>query len=119
MLYPGSPMGTAVKTMKVAKWRLNRIGCMVKEEPLPWIALRDRRISLISSFCAVDSLLFEQSVMDASEKHDDPDAIIGSLELYKGDFLVNDSGEPWIIRYREHLANEYVNSIVTLYEICR
>jgi DNA-binding SARP family transcriptional activator len=114
ILWPDASGEKAAKSLKSAIYRLKRVGLVEDEIPLPWIKVRERRVSLDSSLCSIDSLLFSEALSSASRAKNGAGLIRQALDLYKGDFLAQDVQEAWIIRHRESLQKLYVDGAAVL-----
>jgi DNA-binding SARP family transcriptional activator len=118
LLWPDSDGDKGYQNLKVALWRLRRLGLKKDEEPLPWLQLETCQLSLVRSLCIVDAVIFEQEITrflkSSSVNIDD---LINTLELYKGDFLTGDVSQTQIIEYRERLQQLFINGIIRLSEI--
>lgn len=117
-LWPDVDGDLAINNLKVALSRLRRIGCEKGQEPIPWIAVRHRHVSLVKSLCRVDAIEFKMALSGALKEKDEIDLLIKALDLYQDDFLPNDSSELWIIRHREILREEFVKGVLILTERC-
>ncbi len=114
MLWPDASGEKANKSLKSAIFRLKRVGLEQDEKPLPWIKVRERRVSLDSSLCSVDSLLFFEALSTVPKQGVETDLIRQALDLYKEDFLAQDVQEAWIIRHRETLRKMYIEGAAAL-----
>ena len=108
MLWPDATGEKAAKSLKSAIYRLKRVGLERDEKPLPWIRVRERRVSLDSSLCNVDSLLFSEALSTIPKERVETDLIRQALDLYKEDFLAQDVQEAWIIRHRGTLRKMFI-----------
>lgn len=108
MLWPDADGDKVRSNLKVAVWRLRRLGRAKGGAALPWLLMHNGRISLSSAMVGVDAMFFQDAANDALQhrKHD-PDAFRRALNLYEGDFLVGDDSELWIIDYRQRLREIY------------
>ena len=117
-LWPEADGDRAMSNLKVALSRLRRIGCSKGEEPLPWIEVRGRHVSLVNSVCAVDSIRFRRKLAAAMKAEINRDLLLEALDLYKEDFLAHESNESWIIRHREILREEFLKGVICLSNAC-
>lgn len=115
-IWPDTDGDRAIKNLKVAISRLRRCGVKKDEEPLPWITVRHRQVSLSRSLCAVDSLIFRKTLARGL-KEEDPVLLRKALDLYSDDFLVHDINEAWIIKHREILREEFERGVMTFAEM--
>lgn len=113
LLWPDADGDIARNNLKVALWRLRRLGCSKSETPLPWIAIQHGCVSLVSSLCNVDCIEFERRLAMALDA-DSPEDIRAALSCYMGDFLANDGNIPWIVGHRERLARHHHQGMATL-----
>jgi|Deesub1362A_J573_1020465.scaffolds.fasta_scaffold00199_19 DNA-binding SARP family transcriptional activator len=118
-LWPDTEGDIAENNLKVAVSRLRRIGCRRGEKPIQWILVKQRKISLARPLCAVDSIIFKETVDRALKERKDIALLMKALDLYRDDFLARDQSETWIIRHREILREDFVKGAILLYELCR
>ena len=115
LLWPDSSGDQARQNLKVALWRLRRLGLDKKATPAPWLQVRHGHISMIRSLCKVDALLFEERLNEAlTVRETDPDKLKEALSMYAGDFLGADDSETWITEHREHLRARFLRGVLTL-----
>ena len=80
------------------------------------IQLHDGRVGLDPGTCWVDSRDFEQLIADSGAGHEgEPrasEALRQALELYRGHFLAEDTGEPWSVSTRERLRSKYRRTVM-------
>lgn len=114
MLWPDASGEKAAKSLKSAIFRLKRAGLEPEEKPLPWIKVKERRVSLDPSLCSVDSLLFSEAISAHPKQGIATDLIRQALDLYKEDFLAQDVQEAWIIRHREYLRKMFIEGAAAL-----
>ncbi len=62
-LWPDNDGDRAEQNLKVALSRLRRLGCRKGEEPIQWIAVKSKKVSLVRPLCAVDSIVFREAVV--------------------------------------------------------
>jgi len=115
-IWPDLDGDRAMKNLKVAITRLRRVGSREGERPLHWIVVRHKQVSLASSLCTVDSILFQEALKRAIRERD-MESLAEALDLYTGDFLPHDLEEPWIIRQREALKNDFINGALLLADL--
>jgi len=113
VLWPDTEGDNALNNLKVAVSRLRRLGCKDGETPLQWVALRHRKVSLVKTLCAVDSIMFSETLSNALNGKD-LESLMRALDLYKDDFLRHDRSETWIVRHREILREHYTKGVVAL-----
>lgn len=114
-LWPDAEADMAMNNLKVALSRLRRVGGSNGADPLPWIAVRHKQVSLVRSLCAVDSILFQEK-LDAALKDSNSDLLPSALDLYQDDFLVNENSDIWIVRQRETLRDKFIKGAFTLHD---
>ncbi len=117
-LWPDIDGDRAEQNLKVALSRLRRLGCSSGEEPIQWIAVKNKKVSIVRPLCAVDSIMFKESVEKAVNEQADMYLLMKVLDLYSDDFFVLDSSEPWIVRHRELLRELFIKGVLTLSELC-
>ncbi len=106
LLWPDADGDVARNNLKVALWRLRRLGCNKGEAPLPWVVTRHGCVSLFSVLCRIYCIEFEQKMQSALAERN-ADCIRQALSLYAADFLIGDDSEPWIVDHRERLRRRY------------
>jgi len=118
LLWPDGDGDNACQNLKVALWRLRRLGLEKDEEPLSWLQLDSGHLSLVRSLCIVDAVTFEQQIKSLLKNGvANSDELIWALELYQGDFLTTDVSETLIIEHRERLRQLFINAVIRLSEI--
>jgi DNA-binding SARP family transcriptional activator len=117
-LWPEADGDMAMRNLKVTLSRLRRVGCRKGEEPLPWIKVRARHVSLVNSLCVVDSIRFRRKLGAALKEEKNIDLLLQALDLYKDDFLGHERNEAWIIRHRELLREEFMKGVISLSNAC-
>ena len=117
-LWPEADGDRAMRNLKVALSRLRRIGCRKGEEPLHWIEVRGRHVSLLNPVCVVDSIRFRRQLAAAIKDGINRDLLLEALDLYKEDFLAHEKNESWIIRHREILREEFLKGVISLTHAC-
>jgi DNA-binding SARP family transcriptional activator len=117
-LWPEADGDRAMRNLKVALSRLRRIGCRKGEEPLHWIEVRGRHVSLVETVCVVDSIRFRRKLATAMKQGINRDLLLEALDLYKEDFLAHEKNESWIIRHREILREEFLKGVISLSHAC-
>jgi len=117
-LWPEADGDRAMRNLKVALSRLRRIGCRKGEEPLHWIEVRGRHVSLVNSVCVVDSIRFRRKLAAAMKEGINRDHMVEALDIYKEDFLAHEKNESWIIRHREILREEFLKGVISLTHAC-
>ncbi len=118
ILWPDADGDMAVNNLKVALSRLRRIGCRRGKEPLPWIVVKHRQVSLVRYLCSVDSIRFQTTIRTAMDRKNDASLLFRALDLYKDEFLANDQSELWIIRHREVLREDFIRGVKALASLC-
>lgn len=117
-LWPEADGDRAMRNLKVALSRLRRIGCGKGEEPLRWIEVRGRHVSLVDAVCVVDSIRFRRKLAAAMKEGINRDLLLEALDLYREDFLTHERNEGWIIRHREILREEFLKGVISLTHAC-
>jgi len=110
LLWPDCDGDRAYSNLKMALSRLRRVGRIKGEAALPWLVMKQRRISLVRSLCRVDSLLFQENLARARQAADPLPFLRTAIAQYQGDFL-EDAEEGWIINHRNFLRREYVRAV--------
>lgn len=113
LLWPDADGDVARNNLKVALWRLRRLGCRKGETPLPWVATRHGHVSLVTRLCRVDCIEFKQNLQSALAEGN-VEGIREALSLFAADFLVSDDSEPWIVHHREELRLRYLKGTSAL-----
>jgi LuxR family transcriptional regulator, maltose regulon positive regulatory protein len=117
-LWPEADGDMAMRNLKVTLSRLRRIACKKGDDPLPWIEVRGRHVSLVPSLCAIDSIRFRRKLEAALKEEKHLDLLMEALDLYKEDFLLHERNETWIIRHREALREEFIKGVISLSNAC-
>jgi DNA-binding SARP family transcriptional activator len=115
-LWPEADGDQAAKNLKVTLFRLRRLGCREGETPLPWIRLRDRRITLVPALCRVDVFRFRELCARGREADGDVESLRNAVDLYQGDFLPGGGGAEWVAEFRRQLRSEYAEAAARLGE---
>ncbi len=118
-LWPDSTGDAGETNLKVTLSRLRNFVCKKGGQPLQWIFVNQRKVSLARPFCAVDSLVFKETIDRISLTKDDISLLMEVLDLYRDDFLVKDHREIWIIRHREVLREDFIRGAILLSEMCK
>lgn len=115
-LWPDSDGDTAWNNLKVALSRLRKTCTGNDKEPMQWIAVKHKHVSLARSLCSVDSIVFQDLL--AAYPHDTSGngRLLRALDLYKDDFLAHDDSEPWIVNHRELLRELFIRGVFTLFD---
>jgi DNA-binding SARP family transcriptional activator len=117
-LWPEADGDMAMRNLKVTLSRLRRTPCKKGDDPLPWIEVRGRHVSLVPSLCAIDSIRFRRKLEAALKEEKHLDLLMEALDLYKEDFLLHERNETWIIRHREALREEFIKGVISLSNAC-
>lgn len=115
LLWPDAEGDVARNNLKVALWRLRRLGCRKEETPLPWVVTQHGHVSLVSGLCRIDCIEFEQKLNSALVAAS-PENICEALSLFGDDFFAQDDSEAWIVRHRENLRQCYLKGARVLAE---
>ncbi len=115
LLWPGAEGDRARGNLKVAIWRLRRLGVDAGDDPRPWLLLRSGHLSLADGLCEVDALRFVSALRSAlHQRVRNWYGIREALRLYSGPFLPADCTETWIIGHRERLQRYYLEGVLAL-----
>lgn len=114
LLWPDADGLQARQNLKVAAWRLRRLGCAADEPPLPWLVVRQGQWSLVRALCAVDCHEFERHLQEAQEAGASLERLAAALDLYRGDFLSGDDSASWVVSHRERLRHRFLTATHTL-----
>lgn len=106
-LWPEADGARARQNLKVALWRLRKLGCRGGGPAVPpdWLELKHARVSLNPRWCRVDALAFSAatSPLPTSERE------LWLLQTrYVGDFLPSLEGIPVVDAYRTRLRKRYI-----------
>lgn len=118
-LWPDADGDVGENNLKVALSRLRRLGCPKGENPAQWILVKQKKISLARPLCAVDSIVFKETIKRILMTKEDIALLMKVLDLYRDDFLARDFSETWIIRHRELLREDFIKGAILLSEMCR
>jgi len=114
LLWPDADGAAALRNLKVALYRLRRTGIPKGREPLQWLVVKHKSISVSGALCYVDSLHFEQNLPAAMKDGAGIDRLAELLSIYTGDFLENDMSEPWIAPRRNLLRKMFIEGVLRL-----
>ncbi len=114
MLWPDSDGDLAANSLNVTVSRLRRIGGEPGCKPLPWLVVKNRRISLAGSLCRVDALDFKARMTEILQSPEPTPALAELLNTYTGNFLPNNTEFPWINTFRDELERLYVQGVLHL-----
>lgn len=108
-LWPDSDGAQARQNLKVALWRLRRVGSISPggHDPQTWVMSRHATVSLDHQLCAVDVFRF---MRDLEAAQGDVPSIWQALALYAGDFLP-DEPLPAVAALRDRLRNDFVQAL--------
>jgi DNA-binding SARP family transcriptional activator len=119
-LWPEMDGDIAENNLKVTLSRLRKVGVKRGQRPIKWILVKNRKVSLAKPLCAVDSIIFHDSLKSFfKSQQTDINLLQAVLGLYKDDFLAKDQSEVWIIRHRERLREDYIQGVLLLAELCK
>jgi DNA-binding SARP family transcriptional activator len=113
LLWPDANGDQAMNAFKVTLSRLRNTLAGTNKALRQILVVKQKQISLSSSLCAVDALIFESLLQQAFTPVLQLDAIEAALELYGGNFLES-SSDFWIINAREELCEQFVKATLTL-----
>ena len=116
MLWPDADGDNAMNAFKVTLSRLRTILAGGNKKLRGILVVKQKRISLSSTFCRVDALAFSDSVLKACDPVLQADAMEAALGLYGGNFLES-SSDYWIISAREELLGKFVCGSLQLCDI--
>lgn len=108
-LWPDSDGAQARQNLKVALWRLRRVGSVSPggHDPQAWVISRHATVSLDHQLCSVDVFRF---MRDLEAAHGDVPAVWQALSLFAGDFLPDDP-QLAVVALRERLRNDFVQAL--------
>jgi DNA-binding SARP family transcriptional activator len=111
LLWPDAEDEQARGNLKVALWRLRRLGTEQGEPPLPWLLSHNGQISLAPEVVSVDALEFLETAEAAlRQRPPDRQALLAALDRYEADFLAGDDSERWIVDHRQRLRDLYLTA---------
>jgi two-component SAPR family response regulator len=117
-LWPDLEGDRAYGTFKVTLFRLRRIVSSPKQQHPPWITLKDKKLSISESLCAVDSIIFQNKIKTSKIEINDINEQTAVLDLYQADFLFEDDSHPWIVHHRNKLRQIYMDGVMALANHC-
>lgn len=118
-LWPDSTGDAGETNLKVTLSRLRNFVCKKGGQPLQWILVNQKKVSFARPLCAVDSIVFKETIDKIFKTKDDISLLMNVLDLYKDDFLIRDHREIWIIRHREVLREDFIRGAILLSEMCK
>ena len=117
ILWPDAEGDKALNNLKIALHRLRRLGVADGKNPIPWIQVKDKGISLVKPLCSVDSILFKEMLDRSFRECKDVSRLKMALDLYSDDLLMKDCFEIWIIRHRELLKKMFIKAVILFSEL--
>lgn len=114
LLWPDSEGVQARQNIKVASWRLRRLGVQDGQATLPWLVVERSHYSLVHALCTVDCHEFLHRLQKAQACGEDISLLASALDFYRGDFLPRDDSQTWVVAYREQLRQRYLHAVQTL-----
>ena len=117
-LWPDLEGDRAYSSFKVTLFRLRRIVSPPKEQPPPWLTLTNKKVSISTSLCVVDSIVFRSKIKTDGAAINDIYEQASVLDLYRADFLNEDDGYPWIIHHRNKLRQIYMDGVMAMADCC-
>lgn len=108
-VWPDAEGDQARHNLKVALWRLRRLGGSAEAEVIPWLHLHQSEVSIDPQYCGVDALRWQSALRCAG---DDATRLWAVLTAYGGDFLPGDDGAV-VVTFRERLRQDFVRSAWT------
>lgn len=108
-LWPDAEGDQARHNLKVALWRLRRLGSPAEADVIPWLHLQQGEVSIDPQCCGVDALRFQSALRHAG---DDAQQLWAVLATYAGDFLPEDDSAA-VTTFRERLRQDFVRSTWT------
>jgi DNA-binding SARP family transcriptional activator len=117
LLWPDTDGDIAAGNLRVALYRLRRLGEKEKRPQTPWIFAVQRKISMEKTVCNVDVFNFLERLNEARTQKD-IHMLTQALDLYAGDFLPDDLNEGWIITHRESMQKIFAKGAMALAELC-
>lgn len=115
-LWPDAEGDKAESSLKMTLSRLRRIIANPDGAKLPWIIMKQGKVSLNRNVCFVDSLEFESTAKQLLSGKPSAASIMSALDVFSGEFLCNDTDDPLIDARRDRLNSQYVNLVIKLIE---
>ena len=112
ILWPDSDGDCALNNLKMALFRLRKIGDDNCVMPLNWLVIKHRRVSLVRSICRVDALEFCRNIERIADT-ETKESLQDILAQYTHDFLHQDE-MPWISPFRNHLRKLFIKGVLRL-----
>lgn len=116
LLWPDAEGDLAANSLNVTLTRLRKIGIKNGQQPIPWLASQQRKLSLINSLCCVDALVFRNRIKKAISLPLNLELLQAALDLYTGNFLPADTQLNWVDIFRKELLQLYVKGVLLLVE---
>jgi DNA-binding SARP family transcriptional activator len=100
---------------------LSRLRTMLGDERA--LSLRGSRLTLDTGICWVDALAFDALLARIDESLPDagtPDGLLTerrarrAISLYQGEFLARESGQSWVVAFRERLRSKFLRAVAFL-----
>ncbi len=115
LLWPDADGDKAANSFKVCLCRLRKA---VNNGGLniPWLVVKQKEISLVSSFCSVDVHIFEKEISKVFTQALNPPEISHALSLYTGNFLEIENDEGWHARKRDDLREYFIQATQLLFD---
>jgi PAS domain S-box-containing protein len=110
ILWPDSDGDCALNNLKMALFRLRKIGDDNCVMPLNWLVIKHRRVSLVRSICRVDALEFCRNIERITDTESE-ESLQHILAQYTNDFLHQDE-MPWISPFRNHLRKLFIKGVL-------
>ncbi|WP_267928085.1 BTAD domain-containing putative transcriptional regulator [Desulfolithobacter dissulfuricans] len=111
LLWPDSDGDRALNNLKMALSRLRKVATPGLEEGTTWLAVKHKRVSLVSALCRVDSLAFVQAMKRPGKEN--CRELQQVLCSYRDEFLP-DQEEWWIVDCRKKLRALFVRGALQL-----
>lgn len=105
-LWPDAEGDQARHNLKVALWRLRRLGSAAEADVIPWLHLQQGEVSIDPQCCGVDALRWQCALRAAG---DDAAQLWAALAAYAGDFLPGDDSAA-VVTFRERLQRDFVGA---------
>jgi DNA-binding SARP family transcriptional activator len=118
-LWPETDGDIAENNLKVALSRLRRIGYQKSTSLVQWILVKQKKVSFARPICAVDSIIFKETIERIFNGERNASLLKDTLDLYRDDFLVKDQNEIWIIKHREALREDFINGTILFAQMCK
>ena len=111
-LWPDADGDLAINSLNVTLSRLRKMGIPKNHPPIPWLASRHKKLSLIDNLCCIDALIFRNKMKNALQTPADTERLQQALDLYTGNFLAADTNLYGIETFRKELKQLYIKGVL-------